>query len=132
MTVTTGGPAPAGIFWQAVILRYFTLSTFATIGFALGPTAFFDLETESEVSVRPPLAFTLRTASRIDARGGSTGAAHFDLATITKMATATFQPSRVHFALSTTSSFSVSAAVKPPPVPPQMAINVAVNRASRW
>lgn len=79
MVMTTGGPPPPGISWQALIFDSFTLATDTEIRMKNIPDAQFNLSVQPSIQMRPPSKFRLRVAPMIDMAGGNNEFAQFGI-----------------------------------------------------
>jgi hypothetical protein len=131
MTVTTSLPLPAGIYWQAIILREFVLAVEPTMGASVAPFAHYYLSVDPTLWARPPLPFRLSVAPGMRAAASTVEPASVNLAvtpTMSARATRTYAASVV---LAVTPTMAPKAAVVPKPLPPKQN-NVAVHRAANW
>lgn len=72
--LTTGGPAPAGVYWQAAVLRKLVLDVAPHVGIsAEAPKRGLNLALTPGIGVRPPSSFSLRLNPTIGMRGGVQG-----------------------------------------------------------
>lgn len=70
MTVTTAGPPPAGVYWQAVISASFGLTVEPSLDFKTKPDARFNIGVSPSIGMLPPQSFTLLLAPLISMAGG--------------------------------------------------------------
>lgn len=85
MTMTTGGPPPPGITWQALIFDSFTLAADTEIRMKNVPDAQFNVSLQPSMQMRPPSKFRLRLAPMIDMAGGNNEAAQFGVSVIPRI-----------------------------------------------
>lgn len=71
MVLTTAGPPPTGINWQAVITAYLSLLTEPGIGMATTPTAKLNVAALPSIGMQPPVLLNLLTEPMITAEAGS-------------------------------------------------------------
>lgn len=71
MTVTTAGPPPAGVYWQAVISASFGLTVEPNLVFKTTPDARFNIAVSPKIGMLPPQSFNLRLAPLISMAGGT-------------------------------------------------------------
>ena len=79
MTVTTAGPPPAGIYWQAVILASFGLTVEPNLAFKTTPDVRFGIAVTPKVGMLPPQSFTLRLRPFMRMAGGTHKSADFNM-----------------------------------------------------
>lgn len=79
MVMTTGGPPPPGISWQALIFDSFTLAADTEIRMKNIPDAQFNMSVQPSIQMRPPSKFRLRVAPMIEMDGGNNEAAQFGI-----------------------------------------------------
>lgn len=79
MAMTTGGPPPPGITWQALIFDSFTLAADTEIRMKNIPDAQFNMAVKPSFQMRPPSKFRLRVAPMIEMAGGNNEFAQFGM-----------------------------------------------------